>query len=708
MFGKKPKPQNPQRESTARRDYAAHKERARARQSAQSKTGRDIGELPAVADPKRRAKALESLRAFYETYFPATFSLPWSDAHLQSIADTERAILNAEQFAEAMPRGWGKSSRFERAALWAGLKGVRKFCYIVGSDKGAALDMLTGIKTELESNELLAADFPEVCYPIAKLQRITQNARGQTYLGKPTYIAWAKDTIVLPTIPGSPASGFIMRVTGILGRRGAKYTRADGKTARPDLLLLDDPQTDQSAANPIQCEKRARLINGALLRMVGPDERMAAIAAVTIICPDDLAARLIDRSKAPHWHGRRYQTVLEFPRDARGKFDPDWWAEWQKYAEARADGMRADDGGAAARAHYLKRRKVLDAGVVVGWEHKIEKGDVSAVQSAMNWLLDAPESFWAEGQNDPQPPEQADSSFDADALWAKLLPIPAGAAPAPSKLVTAFVDVQKPYLPWMVSAWQEGYRGHVMAYGAWPDQGEPYFQRRSAKKTIARIKPGASRREQLYHALGEVVKELLARAWPIEHEGEATQELPIDLMLIDAGNETDVVVDFIREMRNPRLMPSRGEGLKPSDVPMTERKPKEGQQIGHHWMIHVPQKRAIRHVFIDTNRWKTIVAEGLAADKGAPNTITIHAGTRARHRVLLDQLTAEYPEPTEARGRTLDQWKCRPNRENDLWDCLVGCAVAASVRGLSAAGHAPPPRKGRRRRATGSWAKEAA
>ena len=37
---------------------------------------------------------------------------------------------------------------------------------------------------------------------------------------------------------------------------------------------------------------------------------------------------------------------------------------------------------------------------------------------------------------------------------------------------------------------------------------------------------------------------------------------------------------------------------------------------------------------------------------------------------------------TEGRGRTVDEWKLRAAAVDNHWlDCLVGCAVAASIQG---------------------------
>src|SRR5690606_23390342 len=52
------------------------------------------------------------------------------------------------------------------------------------------------------------------------------------------------------------------------------------------------------------------------------------------------------------------------------------------------------------------------------------------------------------------------------------------------------------------------------------------------------------------------------------------------------------------------------------------------------------------------------------------------------HQLLAEHLTAEYRVQTEGRGRQVDEWKLRtPGRDNHWLDCLVGCAVAASMQG---------------------------
>jgi hypothetical protein len=53
---------------------------------------------------------------------------------------------------------------------------------------------------------------------------------------------------------------------------------------------------------------------------------------------------------------------------------------------------------------------------------------------------------------------------------------------------------------------------------------------------------------------------------------------------------------------------------------------------------------------------------------------------------------------TEGRGRTVDEWKLRPEHSDNHWfDCLVGSAVAASIQGavLFGTDGAPAPQRAR-------------
>ena len=227
--------QQPQADS----GYDARRERARSQQARQSQSGRDIGEIPAVLHPRRKSACRRDFHRFCTTYLSHSFPLPFCEDHLHVISRVQTAVLAGGLFALAMPRGSGKTTLCEAAALWGLLFGHQAFVVIVALNSEAAKSLLDSIKGELESNEKLAEDFPETCYPIERLERIVNRCKGQTCQGEPTRMTWADDQIVLPTIKGSKASGAVVRAAGILGSlRGLKHKRADGASVRPSMVFL--------------------------------------------------------------------------------------------------------------------------------------------------------------------------------------------------------------------------------------------------------------------------------------------------------------------------------------------------------------------------------------------------------------------------------------------------------------------------------------
>ena len=373
--------------------YEAIKERAAARNRALSEAGRDIGELPAVADPARRERAQGDFRFFCTAYFPLTFHLPWSPDHLKVIARIEQSILHGGLFALAMPRGSGKSSLAECACLWAVLYGHRDFVCLIGASEVHAVEMLDSIKMELEGNDLLEADFPEVIYPVRCLDGIANRCSGQLYKGERTHIGWTANEIVLPTVPGSMASAAIIKVAGITGRiRGMKYKRADGRTVRPSLVVLDDPQTDESARSLSQCATRERILAGAVLGLAGPGRKISGIMPCTVIRPGDMADTILDREEHPEWNGERTKMVYRFPVDEK---------LWSAYAEARAESLRRHGDLRDATAFYRDNRAALDEGAEIAWPERFNHDELSAIQHAMNLKLQDAAAFFAEYQNEP-------------------------------------------------------------------------------------------------------------------------------------------------------------------------------------------------------------------------------------------------------------------------------------------------------------------
>lgn len=661
------------------REYEARKEAARARQAAQSRSGRDIAPIPEVADPERRAAAEASFRVFCETYFTASFSLAWSQDHLKVIARIEQAVLRGGLFALAMPRGSGKTTLCECACIWAVLCGHRSFVCLIGAEAGHASEMLESIKTELETNDSLVEDFPEVCYPIARLEGIANRANGQLCDGEQTRIDWTADQIVLPTIKGSKAGGAILKVAGITGRiRGMKHKRADGRAVRPDLVVIDDPQTDESARSRSQCAAREAILAGAVLGLSGPGKRIAGVMPCTVVFPGDMADNILDRKKHPEWSGERMKMVYRWP---------DREDLWQKYGDLRADGLQAGDDGAAATEFYRRHRAEMDAGAEVAWPERFEPHELSAIQHAWNRRLMDEAAFFAECQNEPKNPDSDDSQeLTADQIAGKLNRMERGVSPVAATRMTAFIDVQGGLLYWMVAAWQNDFTGYVIDYGAYPDQGQPYFSLRSARKTLEDVHPGGVE-GRIYAALDRLTGQLLGKAW----QRDDGTELRVGQCLIDANwsTSTPVVYQFCRQSTHAAvLLPSHGKYFGATSKPMHEWSKKPGERTGSGWRITPSGAgKPVRHVIYDTNAWKSFVHARLAVVMGDLGCLSLFGDRPRIHELLADHLTAERRERVQARGREVDEWHIRTEKPDNHWlDCLVGCAVAASILGCELSG----------------------
>jgi len=588
----------------------------------------------------------------------------------------------------------------ECACIWAVLNGHREFVCLIGSDEGHAMDMLESIKTELDANELLLIDYPEVCQPIQALDGIANRCNGQLYQGERTHIGWTAKYIVLPTLQPdgwsddaslgtfvredgrSLASGAVIKVAGITGRiRGMKFKRPDGKSVRPSLVVLDDPQTDESARSVSQCQQRESILAGAVLGLAGPGHKISGIMPCTVIRPGDMADRILNRDHHPQWQGERTKMVDAFPSETK---------LWDRYAELRAEGLRNEDGGQGATEFYKQHREQMDAGARIAWPERFNHDELSAIQHAMNLKLQDEAAFWAEYQNEPLPEVEVDENeLTADQIAAKLNGLPKGRVPLGCQHLTMFIDVQQKLLFYVIAAWGEEFTGSVIDYGAFPDPHRWYFTLRDVTNMLSTSAPGTGLEGAIYSGLQSLTGRLLDHEWPRE-DGAM---MKIERCLIDAnwGSSTDVVYQFCRQSPHAALLlPSHGRFVGASSVPMNQFQRKPGERIGLNWRIpNVMGRRVVRHVTYDTNFWKSFIHGRLAVATGDQGALTLFGRTSDQHRLFAEHLTAEYRVRTQGRGRTVDEWKPRPNHPDNHWfDGIVGCAVAGSILGATLTEHA--------------------
>jgi len=149
-----------------------------------------------------------------------------------------------------------------------------------------------------------------------------------------------------------------------------------------------------------------------------------------------------------------------------------------------------------------------------------------------------------------------------------------------------------------------------------------------------------------------------------------------------------VIREACRQSRHAAIvMPSHGQGVTAAKKPLSEYKRKPGERSSEfHWRITIPQGSAILSITYDTNYWKSFVRSRWRVAMGDGGCLTLFGERADPHRMFLDHMVSEYSTRTDGRGRRVDEWAKRPNvSDNHWWDCLVGCAVAASEQGVTLA-----------------------
>lgn len=707
--------------------YLRHKEQSRRAQAIQSAKGRDIGPIRNIADLARRESCRHSLERFCLTYNAKPFYRPFSSDHHDVIRRLEEAAVAGALYAFAMPRGSGKSLLCRMAALWAVSYGYRRYPFIIGANASKAEDNLGALKKFIRFLPLYRADFPEISQPAEHLAGIAQKGAGQLCQGLPTLIEWGQDRLILPTVkpPANwpkewtlrddgyvPSAGSVVGSSGLTGDgiRGSVITLDNGEQLRPDYVLIDDPQTAESASSPTQNATRLRLINEDLLGMAGPGESISAVMPCTVIAPGDMVSELLDRSKNPLWRGHRTQLLRSMPTNM---------GAWEKYFDVyRACAQReppelASDGKspsetetailravyAEATAYYLEHRQDLDEGCVPSWAERKADWEESAIQHAMHLYCRDPRAFASNYQNQPLAifdPANDLPKLTADAIIERINHHDRGTVPTWATTLTAAIDVHKRLLVYCVTAWGDGFNGAVVDYGVWPGQGRSYFQLREANPTLADATGHATEEAAIYAGLEGLADSLLGREW--KHESGVP--LRIAQCVVDVGWKDEVVYRFCRESRHAAvLLASKGFGISASKTPMSDWRalPGEKRQKGPAptWSVRTNVGKG-RHVIFDANIWKTFVYDRLLVPKGQRSALMLFGERKEDHRLFADHVLAETRVETEGRGRKCQEWSCQPGHDNHFFDALAMAAVAASMHGASLTDEKPEPPKQRR------------
>lgn len=325
--------------------------------------------LSAISE--RRKKVLDPVSGydfFVSNYFPHYVrSSSRSQLHNYLFEHLPQVLQqpSSVHLAIAAPRGEAKSTLVSQLfTLYCLVAQKKRYALIVMDSIDQAYPMLEAIKVELEFNQRLRVDFPEIA--------------GQGRV-------WQAATIVTKANQKVQVAGSGKKLRGL--RHGAY---------RPDLVVLDDIENDEQVRSPEQRDKLHDWLKKTVLPLGAAGDKLDVVYIGTILHYDSVLNRTLS-SKA--WKTAKFKALIRQPDDMS------LWDKWED--------LYLNEGEAVADAFYSQNKSAMDKGAVVSWAAR-------PILTLMKIRArDGHATFDSEYQNDPL---SSDDAMFANALtyWTEL------------------------------------------------------------------------------------------------------------------------------------------------------------------------------------------------------------------------------------------------------------------------------------------------
>ncbi len=287
----------------------------------------------------------------------------WLGDQLDSIREKRGTKINV-----IGPRGGAKSTIGTLCyVLRVAVEGWEPYIWIVSDTKNQAQTHLENIKNELEENERLARDYPEVV--------------GQGPCWRATTLQLRNGTVI-----ESFGTGQRLR-----GRRRREN--------RPTLIICDDLQNDAHMASAAQRETSRQWFHGTLLKAGTKSTNIVNLA--TALHRDALAMQL---HRTPGWESTQFRAIQRWPDDTK------LWAEWEEiYCDVENPTARSE-----ASAFYRKNQSDMDRGVDLLWP---EEEDLYTLMKMR--VEEGRTAFEREKQSSPIDPERCEwpENYFGEHIW---------------------------------------------------------------------------------------------------------------------------------------------------------------------------------------------------------------------------------------------------------------------------------------------------
>jgi predicted phage terminase large subunit-like protein len=327
---------------------------------------------------KMRRQAGRDFKVFRRYYFPHYCNIPDAEFHhemydfLQGL--TQKRGVKA---AIAAPRDSGKSTVVSTIyAIYCICYRIEEFIVIISSTNDQASGFLSHIKNELETNERLISDFPEVCEVGTK----------------PKPPRWTQKEIIARNGVAMIALG-----TGqqIRGRRNKEF--------RPSLIILDDIETDDTVQSPDSFHKLEDWVTKSVLKSGSPKTNVIYVG--TIHHYGSLLAQFTNPNMFPGWEKRIYRSVISWSNN------PHLWEEWVRIFNNHQE-YHGSSGPDAARVFFEAQKDKMLEGTAVLWPQKKSYYDLMVMREQEGDV-----SFDSEMQNEPVNPRDCLYNVEEFHYW---------------------------------------------------------------------------------------------------------------------------------------------------------------------------------------------------------------------------------------------------------------------------------------------------
>ncbi len=315
---------------------------------------------------------------FRKYYFPHYHRTEDAAFHMGLAATLNRiSTVRNSKLAIAAPRGSAKSTIISlEYAVYSICYNLEKCIILISSTAERASESLSTIKREMETNDRLIKDFPEVCE-----LRV-----------KPEPRRWSKGEIITKNDIMVTA---LSVGQNIRGKRNSQH--------RPSLIILDDIEGNEMVQQEDSRYKLQDWFEKSVLK--AGDNGTNFIFAGTIHHYGSLLAQYTDRQLTPGWESCIYRSIIHWSEAA---------AEWQEWANIFC--RRKDFGGLlgpeGSRAYFETYRDKMLAGTEVLWPQNKSYYDLMVLRQEGGEA-----SFDSEMQNEPVNPRECLFKVEEFHFW---------------------------------------------------------------------------------------------------------------------------------------------------------------------------------------------------------------------------------------------------------------------------------------------------